>query len=452
MNTITESVNAMATATEASEKSVSNTTQTFTEFEFTRQLVENLPQLRVTDRDEEENLDLFCYVNCGPGDSNIVRQCRGVVFNGDSLVMRAFPYTVEFSHRDVNQISQNIEHIFDKCSFYDAYEGALIRMFNFNGKWYTSTHRKLNAFRSKWASRESFGTAFKRALDAEVEYNENLRSRLPESEENLLSRFQATLDPEKQYMFLVLHNDENRIVCASPDRPTLYHVGTFVQGQLVMTEDIGVPYPKQHTFENVNELVNYVSNVDIRNLQGIIVFAPGNTQYKVLNDTYLELFRVRGNEPSIKFRYLQVRMNYQTVSALYHLYPNMRPVFEEYENTLFAIARKIHTSYVDRHIKRRWSTLPNEEYKVDKACHVWHEMDRKNNRVTLNKIIEVLNEQPPTNLNRMIRRYNEEKTKQNLTTDEVQNRNRSNTISSAHDSPNTAPEPDPDCVCETVHI
>jgi len=156
-------------------------------------------------------------------------------------------------------------------------------------------------------------------------------------------------------------------------------------------------------------------------LQGVIVFAPGNKQFKILHEDYLQLFRARGNEPSIKFRYLQVRMDKRSVDMLCYLYPNMRNAFEEYENILYSVARMIHYSYVQRHIKGLWSTLPTEEYKVDCACHSWHEEDRKSNRVTLGKVIEVLNEQTPTNLNRMIRRFTEEQRNRVSDTTEQEN-------------------------------
>ncbi|NDG32425.1 hypothetical protein EB118_20415, partial [bacterium] len=72
-------------------------------------------------------------------------------------------------------INNNIVSIFDKCSFYDSYEGALIRMFYYKNKWYLSTNRKLDAYRSKWASKESFGSYFFKALVNAVESNNELR-------------------------------------------------------------------------------------------------------------------------------------------------------------------------------------------------------------------------------------------------------------------------------------
>jgi hypothetical protein len=282
-------------------------------------------------------------------------------------------------------------------------------MFNFGEKWYTSTHRKLDAFRSKWSSRESFGDSFKRCLQTEYNLNEKLRKACSSDETvDLMTRFQSTLDVNKQYMFLVRNNDENRIVCDVPSQKTsgLFHVGTFVNGQLVLDEDVNIPHSKRHSFKNLTELTNYVRNIDIREKQGVILFGPRNRQYKVVNKKYQDFFNIRGNEPSVKFRYLQLRMDSQKLDMLYKLYPNMHSVFEKYETTIYDIARKIHTSYRERHVKKQWMTLPKEEYIVDCACHRWH-LETKL-PVTVNIVMNVMNEQSATNLNRMIRRHNEE--------------------------------------------
>jgi len=401
------------------------------ESEFNRDNIDALGNsIRITDKDEAAGLELLCYVRCGPNDNSLLQQCRGVVFHDKKIVMHAFPYTVEYSEGDQEQIKKNIEPVFDQCSFFDSYEGALIRVFHFSGRWYTSTHRKLNAFRSKWASRESFGTCFKRALEAELNTNEKLKKAVPEGDEGLLERFQSTLNKDNQYMFLVRHTEENRIVSAAPERPTLFHVGTFIKGELSLEDDITIPYPKKHSFKNMEDLIGYVKDVDIRELQGVICFAPNNKQYKLIHHNYQDLFRARGNEPSVKFRYLQVRMNRRLTDMLYHLYPKWEARFDEIENTLYDIATSIYTSYVQRFIKKRFVTVPTEEFIVVRECHKWHENDRANNRISVDKVIEVLNQQTPTALNRMIRRFRNEKNDQKQNKNIVKQRIRSNTISS----------------------
>lgn len=368
----------------------------------TKKTIENLGnKVRLSDRDEENNLDLYCYVKCDNNSSESLKKCRGVVFNEENVVMCAFPYTDEYVFDD----KENVEKIFkSRIKVYDAYEGALIRMFYFKTKWYITTHRKLNAFESKWASKQSFGTCFKQALYQEIKNNKNLSDKLS-GEERFLEKFQNTLNKDNQYMFVVRNTHYNRIVCIPPESPSLFHVGTFVNNKLVLDDNIEVSKPKSHEFKDVEELQNYVKNVDYMKTQGVIVFTENKKQYKILNDNYNELFMARGNQPSINFRYLQVRMNKDMVDKLYYLYPEMVKNFEDYEDILYEVGKIIYNSYVNRYIKKQYVSLPKEEFVVMKKCHSWHLENRRLNRISINVVMDIINEQYPTNLNRMIKRF-----------------------------------------------
>ncbi len=398
-----------------------NNTEVINTEGFTRKLVESMTNVKLVDTDN--GLDYFCYIKCGPTDTENTKRSRGIGFHGDKLITSCFPYTYEYTKRDLPD-TLFVEG-FDKLLFYDAYEGSIIRMFYFGDKWYTSTNRKLDANKSKWSSRESFGHFFTQALDSEIEHNEKLRNSLPVIDgKTNLERFQDTLDKDKQYMFLLLNNDQNRIVCLTPSRPTIYHVGTFINGELSMNEDINIPYPTKHNFTSVDDIFDYVDNIDFNKLQGIIIFAPDNTQYKIFNQEYYEYYRVRGNEPSIKFRYLQVRMDKRYNNLMHCLYPSFSAIFEEYENIIYNISKQIHKAYFDRFIKNEYVKVPPEEFNVIKYCHSWHLEDRINNKINLNKVIEILNQQQPTNINKMIRRfYGDKKEKQDEKTHEVKTKN-----------------------------
>ena len=242
-----------------------------------------------------------------------------------------------------------------------------------------------------------------RATGASRQNKDEGKNESKDEGKDILGMFQAILDTKKQYMFLVRNTLENRIVCQEPDRPTLYHVGTFVNGKLNLLDSAYIPYPKKHKFKNIEELLNYVEKINCNELQGLICFAPNNTQFKIFNQEYQEFFRTRGNEPSVKFRYLQVRMDPKLTDRLYFLYKDKNPIFDAYENFLYQIAKNIYSAYVERYIHKKYITLPNEEFNVMKKCHTYYLKDRTANRITLNQVIKVMNEQSTTNLNHMIR-------------------------------------------------
>jgi len=374
-------------------------------------------KIKLTDYDEN-GLENYCYDNSSePNDPRLLK-CRGLIFHNKKIVMEAFPYTQDYTNTQKKEIEEILNDNFDNYEFYDSHEGFLIRMFYFANKWYISTHRKLNAFKSKWNSKKSFGSLFKQALEAEIERNSELREKLPTNKENILEKFESLLDTNKQYMFLVKHNEDNRIVCLVPESPILYHVGTFINGKLVTTENCYIPKVKKHNFGNINELIDYVGGVNIMELQGIICFAPNNKQYKILQENYLQLFMARGNEPSIKFRYLQVRMDKEKTDMLFYLYPNSIPKFEEIENNLYDIACNIYQAYINRYIKKTFVTLPRQEFNVMKTCHSWHQEDKNTNIININKVIDVLNLQHPSQLNKMLKLHyisnNKNNTKENV--------------------------------------
>ena len=366
--------------------------------------IEKNDNIKLFDRDEDYNLDMFHYITCNDEDNELIKRCRGVVFNGEKLVMNGFPYTVEMSNKNINDIHKYIDsNEFKNCKVFKSHEGTLIRMFYFNNKWFMTTHRKLDAFKSKWASKESFGTYFKKALEQELISNENLKKNFPSGDKSNLEKFQSLLDTSKQYMFLVLNDNFNRIVCEPPGQPTVFHVGTFIDGVLSLTEDVYIPKPEEITFNSIEDMCDYVNYIEPLEFQGVIIFTPNNRQYKITNSKYRQLFNVRGNEPSIKFRYLQVRMFSEQVDMLYYLYPDMIPTFEKYEEILKSKAKEIHSNYILRFIKKLHVVVPKEEFQIIKACHSWYLENRDDNKVIFSKVLEKMNMASPVTLNRIIR-------------------------------------------------
>ena len=113
---------------------------------------------------------------------------------------------------------------------------------------------------------------------------------------------------------------------------------------------------------------------------------------------------VRGNEPSIKFRYLQIRGDYDMTTKLVELYPEHNQCFKLYENALAHVAQFILNAYIKRFIEHQWIVVPQEEYKVMQICHSWHLQNKSENIIHYRKVVDVLNDQPATKLNKMIRR------------------------------------------------
>lgn len=396
----------------------------------TKQIAETLsPFVKITDRDEDTGLTNYCYSNDPVIDETFeqnkdeIKKYRGVIFDNDgTVVLNAYAYTSEYSSDNVELVDEfvnlgggitnedaesnipAIERGFSKCTFYQSHEGALIRMFNYDNKWFMTTHRKLNAFKSRWTGSQSYGTSFKNALKYQIDNNDTLKNSLDQVTSGFLDAFQNTLDPTKKYMFLVKNITENRLVCMSDDLPIMYHVGTFLpDGTLDLDDNINIEKPKQFDFKGIDDLYKYVNDCDPSVSPGVIVFGPENKQFKVSSPGYIYYSEIRGNQPSVKFRYLEIRNDRESNNALRSMYPEWVSKFDEYETIIETIVSNIHRVYMDRFINKKHVTAPPTEFRVIKAAHGWYLEDRIKRRVTKDVIYEIVNTQKPSSINQMIK-------------------------------------------------
>lgn len=379
--------------------------------EATLSEIESCDQIRKFD--ENEGLSLYCYVSCTREDSELVKQTRGAVYYQDKLLVRGYGFTPEFTPTTYTDELNNVD--FNTCRFFASFEGSLIRVFygpsgtSDEGRWYISTHKKLDAYKSKWSSQRSFGLMFEHALTNYYQNNQSFRQHLENeacNEDTILGKFLESLDNQKQYMFLVTNTSENRIVCDAGDEPRIIHVGTFDRNhRLLLDENVHIPTPPEWKFNNCRQLFMSVENMNPFELQGVVVVCENGDMFKCLNDQYKFFHGIRGNESSIKYRYLQVRMNKEEREALCYLYPTYQSMFDKYEDTIYNIANYITQSYKKRYIYKEHVVVPTEEFSIMKKCHEWYLSDRTANRISFQKVMNMLNDQPPSFLNKMVRRF-----------------------------------------------
>jgi len=365
-------------------------------------------KIRLVDSEskDDNHLDLYCYPRCSNQEKNVTKSCRGILVSNNKIVLQTYPYSEEYTTED-KEIEMLANEKFNELKFIEAHEGSIIRVYNYNNKWYISTHKKIDAFRSKWSSRISFGQQFLDALSVAIKNSNELSSKINfDSDSSFEHQFFNTLDTSKCYCFLVRNTNENRIVSKPFEEPTLFHTGTFNMDNFSYDFETtcGINKPAELTIKSLEQLKEHVDNINIDELQGVIVY-KGEQNFKIISPEYNRMFKIRGNEPSIKFRYLQLRLHKENTDDLFRLYPKYADTFEEYENVIYKICKNIYDSYVNRYIHKQYVTLPKEEYAISKECHQWHMDDRVKNRISLRKVQEKMNEQAPNNINKMIRRY-----------------------------------------------
>ena len=180
----------------------------------------------------------------------IVKNCRGIVFDGDSILFKGYPYTPEYTYEDYDYLNT-----IDISNFkaFNAREGTLLRLFYHNDDWMVSTHRRLDAYSCRWGSRKTFGTLLEEAFESEVNISDKFKELLDDIidvGENSFKRWLTLLDKKSQYMLLLETSEDNRIVCRNGPEPRVYNAGVITDGKLSLEFNglVGLQTPPIYEF------------------------------------------------------------------------------------------------------------------------------------------------------------------------------------------------------------
>ena len=344
----------------------------------------------LTDQDNTGLLQTYCYDNCSIDDNDDLKISRGLIYKDNKPFIKSFGFTPEFTTQNIDdENKQYIINNFKNFRFYHSVEGTLLRLYwnDINEKWYISSHKKLDARNSRWGSKQTFG--------------EIIDTILPQT-------FYDSLNKEYCYLFILTPNQDNRIVC-NVLMNNLFHVGTYAKDfALSFDFDINIPKPVELYFKSYEDMCNYVDSQEFKYMcyQGIIICdVLKQSNIKILNSNYNNLKNIRGNTPSIMFRYLEVRKDDNLRQALISMFPTHVQKFQQYEMFINNVTNKLFNEYIKRHIKKQFNTIvPNEHY-ILKLAHSWHCENRETNKISERKIYEIINKQTPVVINSLIKQY-----------------------------------------------
>jgi len=316
----------------------------------------------------------------------IDKKTNRVVCNGG-----VFPY--EYSENDENKFMEKMTELNHKLEDMDvgySFEGTVIRIF-YHGKWYISTHRKLDSGRSKWGSNNSFKDLFENAL--KENYNLSLK--------DLFTR----LNLRCQYTFMLMADENTRFVCSPKGLKKVYFLGSTDPEDACLKID-GLPKPK---FEDmtITSIFGFVKGLKYPfDYQGILLTHTSGSQYRIMNEEYIKLFKVRNNEQSIPYRYLQLKTqnNQEMIELLKQLYPQYISTFNLYDENISKLVDLIFQEYDKR--KQR-SLLPENlqtVVQIDQRVYLFIKNKLINKGiVTPEKILDLLLLEEASNLNNMIK-------------------------------------------------
>lgn len=359
------------------------------------------------DIDYENGLVLTHFNNCDNFSSQSIKEKRGVITDmSGNLVCKSFNFIEEYTPSQV----EKMEFDFKNYKFVESHEGTIVRLFNHNNRWFLSTHKKIDAFQSRWGSKQSFGDMFVNALIYEYKEGQLKGVINCENDNDVFDTYCSKLNPMFTYCYLIKNTLDNRIVCDAPTNPTILTLGIFYKNGTPLEDVKNITHiqsPVELTFKTIGDLTSYVNNVYYKKIQGVLVYKDGVNLLKVLNTKYHELYSIRGNQPSLKFRYLQIRKQEDLVKKLIQLYPYKESRFEFYENNFRMLSRFIYNAYVKRFINKEYIVLEKPQYALMMTVH--SKYLQNGTKITQELIYNTINDLDPSKLMSLLRSIEKKK-------------------------------------------
>ena len=342
--------------------------------------LENCTDLQVTDRDD--SLALMSYNECTNDSSERLKSCRGIV------VDRKTGRVLWMSNGYVDQYVDECPMTDADLAGYSAYValgGTCLRLFYHNNRWVLCTHRKLDAFDSRWGSDTSFGKLFVDALMANYALQYDV--------------FLSDLNKEHMYSFF-LHTSPG-----GPDESELYIVSTHDKHGVVTDSDIGVTeQPKLAVAITADALLAFVRNIDSKH-QGVILRKEGSRDVKIVNAEYHAAVSRKQKETALAWEYLRVRSDCGAYKPFVDRNVESNKVFVYIEHRIQTAARRLVKEYTSRYGDDKYHYLQATEHFLLKR--VRHKMrrhgDTENDDVLYRNFLFLLSDMSPCSLAAIIK-------------------------------------------------
>ena len=339
---------------------------------------------------------------------NHIKDTRGTITDSTfEPIVSTFGYTPEYTVDDHDKYVPLLDKLED-CTMFRAEEGTFLRLFCHDHKWHLSTFKRLNAFESRWSSEKTFGEWFVEAL--RYFYTDGAgKNQLQFEEEHLYDVFCNTLDRELVYTFLLRTNEDTKIVCRTPEHPTVFFTGVFRNGKRLSENPLLLSFPEQVTFSTVQDLEQYVMLTDPFEHQGVLIILPDQRTIKISNTKHFTYKSIRGSEPDIEMAYFRVRNSSEEVKVFTTMFPRVDTT--RIESSVTTMMTYLHRMYVRRFIKKLYTMLHPTLFHVLRKAHTWHTENRPTNIVTFDKMKELIEGQDSVSLFRMYKEYTSHETK-----------------------------------------
>ena len=363
--------------------------------------------LRIVDQTQnlENNLVIIHYLTPLDTDGNPdetilakIGSARGVIVDTttNKIVCRSYSHTPELVN-DAAQLAGKLN--LNECTVFKACEGPVLRVYWHNGKWHISTHRKLDSAKSSWG-----GPPFAEMFLSTVNWSFD------------------ELDRSLAYSFLLSHPSHRHIYRVTEPQLLLISVydpstNSFLSMDRVTEIGTGLkncltpkPFdPQPKTIEEMCQMVDALDtgkNVSFDSVGAIVIHNTGDpAPVKIITAFYNSLKQARGNNVSLRTRYILVRgSDEENLLTAWFDEPQYQQLFALVENEIERLIKTLHKMYLNRFVHKNFGELPKEEFVILQRCHSWHKEDRGSNKVTMEKMRQVVEDTPNFYILKMLNR------------------------------------------------
>jgi hypothetical protein len=338
------------------------------------------------------NLQLIHYTECYDDSPNFIKHARGIVVDvvQKCIVCRSAPFTTEIVSNDIAKAKKYIPDTMEDVCVHKAAEGTVIRVFYDGTAWLWTTHHNLDAFDSKWGN-TTFGDMFKECINASGH---------------------KTFDRNICYVFLMSH-PENTIVCHDQEMYKLYLIAAYTRNGVDMSpiplSDLPelkgiVTTGKMYSSLTRDALLSMTARANIADLSGYIL-RLGDIHIKLSNPHYMMFRNIRGDNPNINIRYLELTRGRCMGDAQKFIDMNARysSRFNKMEDEIRQLCPIVYNYYIGKYVTKRCTNVPTPEYIAVRYIHQWHIYNRRTNVVTKEKVARLINEMSPSDIWKLIR-------------------------------------------------
>ncbi|VVU95224.1 hypothetical protein CPAV1605_949 [seawater metagenome] len=130
--------------------------------------------------------------------TSLERECRSLILNRDTFEIVSYSCDDPLCNAEAKHFLLNNHSSEGEQTIFQCYEGSLLAVFNFNGKWFVTTRKCLDSKKSTWKGDKSHYSMFLEAVE--------------DSGINDIDEFTNKLNPSHCYYFILLHHENINVV------------------------------------------------------------------------------------------------------------------------------------------------------------------------------------------------------------------------------------------------